>query len=606
MHTLKVRGIFFVAAMAFIAPAGVSAEEGTFLDLGPIVVSKAKIHLAHSYSLINGVSWPEHASLSEALAAFPLDLQSRSPKGDIQTDFSLRGSTFQGVLILVDGQRINDPQTAHHNSDIPLTKEDIERIEVIPGAGSSLFGPDAIGGAINIVTKKPTRNRAVFEVRGGRYQSDGQLFSISGKKDALGGRFSLERQESDGFRYDTGFRKVTASGSVSLDIPEGAFTLESGYQAKEFGAFDFYTPGKGFPSKERTETYLLNTGFSVTRGDILIKPNFLWRSHFDTFLLDESGLKSSLRNRHRSDVYTPGIYFKKEAGFLGSVGCGLEYGDEHISSSNLGNHARSHRSVFLDESKDATGRLSLGLSARFDDYDGFNRMCTGSLNAKYALTKDAGLVLGIQRSIRVPSFTELYYNDPTTSGDPGLSAEKALTYQLGFERKEKKLAYGLTFFLRREDDFIDWVKLDATQAQWTVRNITEADVYGIENYLKWDISRRIRLDSNYTYINRKIYGQGYSYKYGPSATPHLVNTSLCFDLPAGVQRIWLTYKKKPRRRGWLLVNASFIYNLPLKHAGDKKAELFCQVTNILNAEYQDIEGIPEPGRWVEGGLRFEW
>jgi len=572
------------------------------VDLETIVISKNKTHLLRPYSLeADSLENLPQDSPIETLSFLPLDLQSRSPKGSIQTDFSLRGSTFQGVLMLIDGQRINDPQTAHHNSDIPLTEEDIKRIEVIPGVSSSVFGPDAIGGAINIILKKPQSRKIILKLKGGQYQTGSGLFSISDKIDNLGIRLSLENQESKGFHYDTDFKKFTSTLNSSLDIPDGDFNISLGYQEKEFGAYDFYTPGLGYPSKEWTKTYLLNTGFNLVKEGLIIKPNFLWRRHYDKFMLDKTQRRSTYLNHHRTDIYTPNIYLQKEIGILGNAGLGLEYGEERINSTNLGKHNRKHKSIFMDESKDLNDKLSLGLSFRTDDFDSFDQAYTGSTNLRYRVSDGNYIHLGISRSMRIPSFTELYYSDPTTLGNASLSAEKSFNYQTGYDYKKEKLSAGFTFFFRQEEDFIDWIKRTPAQAKWQVENITKSqEVSGIENYLKFKIKPNLTLDSNYTYINKCINDRGYIYKYGPNYIKHLINNMFSFNLPFGVQTIELTYKKKPSRRGWFLLNTRLSYNL------NKTSQFFVEISNLLNVEYQEIEGIPQPGRWIEAGVRFEW
>jgi len=594
-------GILFLILSLLFNLSSIFANQESPLDLGPIVVSKSKIHLLNPYSLEFGNLTDTYSSSPiESLIFSPLDLQSRSLKEGIQSDFSLRGSTFQGVLLLLDGQRINDPQTAHHNADLPLTKEDIERIEVIPGVGSSLFGPDAMGGAVNFIVKKPKTKNMVLELSAGSHEAKSGIFSISDKIENLGFRFSLEREESDGFRYDTDFKKFTTRLDSSMDLPCGEFNLGMGYLEKEFGAYDFYTPGLGYPSKEWTKTYLFNTGIILDKEGLIIKSNFLWRRHYDKFMLDKTQIRTTYLNHHRTDIFTPNIYFQKEVEGVGRVGLGLEYGQEQINSTNLGMRNRKHRSIFMDESKDLTQRISFGLSGRWDDFDGFESIYTGSVNARYRLSKEDSLHFGISRNMRVPSFTELYYNDPTSIGNIGLAAEKALNYEIGYDYIKDGLSLGTTFFLRYEEDCIDWIKRTPTQTKWQVENITKGEVTGIESYLNLAFNKRFSLISNYTYINKSIDGQGYLYKYGANYIRHLVNTTLTFSLPFGTQGIGLTYKKRPQRDGWVLLQANLNYSL------NKHSQVFCKITNLLNVKYQEIKGIPQPGRWIELGLRFEW
>lgn len=601
MGKINRSGVFFVIIF-FCSIISGFCDSGNANDLERIVVTKSRICLLNDFSADSGqIASLPITSTVESLKFLPVDLQSRQLKSGVQTDFSLRGSNFQGVLMLLNGQRINDPQTGHHNSDIPLTKDDIELIDVIPGAGASVFGPDAIGGAINILLKKPTENKIVFEPRIGTHQSGSGLFSITQKKDNLGVRLSVEDSQSDGFRYDTDFKKLISSFISSLYLPNGDFTTSFGYEQIQFGAFDFYTPGSGYPSKEWTRTCLLNTGLNLDEGGFLIKPNFLWRRHFDKFMLDKTQIRSTYLNHHRTDMFTPNIYFQKEMNPLGRVGMGLEYGDEKITSTNLGKHVRQHNSIYLDDSKDLNPRISLGSSLRTDDYDSFDRAYTGSFDLKYKLTEQDFLSLGVSRSMRVPSFTELYYNDPTTIGDPNLCSEKTINYQLGVNKQKKNFSIGQTVFFRNEKDMIDWVKTTPAQAKFQVANITKDYVYGTEFSLRLKLNSFTSLDWNYTYVNKQVYdAQGYIYKYGRNYIKHLTSGVFSFNLPFGVQTLGFSFKKKPDRRGWFLLDTHLAYDF------NKHAKAFFNVTNLLNVEYQEIVGIPQPGRFMETGVRLEW
>jgi iron complex outermembrane receptor protein len=589
-------GGFLIAALLTIPRISFSYEE-RHQDLEPLVITRQKQFLLNAYStpcIQNSVF--DYQSGLESLSSLPVDLQSRSLKSGIQADFSLRGSTFQQVLILLNGQRINDPQTGHHNSDIPFTKEDIKKIEVIPGAGSSLFGSDAIGGAINLVLNPPKERKITWEFGAGNNRNGYELFSFSDKFKDLGLRVSVEDAQSEGFRYDTDYKKFTTSLGAYWQLPYGVWENNFGYQEKEFGAYDFYTPGKGYPSKEWTTTYLLNSGLTLNTGGLLIKPNFLWRRHFDKFALDK---RVDSYNNHHTDMFTPSIYLQKEAGLLGKVGLGLEWGQERIISTNLGKHNRDHKSIFMDDSLGIGQRWDLGFSLRLDDFSDFDKVYTGSSSAKFKLTDESALNFGISRSMRVPSFTELYYSDPTTIGNADLASEKAWNYQAGFEYKQEGFLSSFTFFLRQERKMIDWVRSPSI-LEWQARNFTRDNVFGVEYSLCKKINRILSLDANYTYTDKNIDNQGYLYKYGPNYAQHLVNTVFSLQLPFGRQEMGLEYKKRPGRRGWLLMNTGLNYNL------NKNSKIFLNSTNILNVEYQDIAGIPQPGRYIEAGLRLEW
>lgn len=600
MFSKKLKGIFFLLGVCFFAYQFVFAGDNT-VNLEPIVIHKDKAVLTQDYALKSrDIDNLPLNSPVEALSNLPVDLQSRSLKDGIQTDFSLRGSNFQGVLMLLDGQRINDPQTGHFNSDLPLTKEDIEKIEVMPGVGSSLFGPDAIGGAINFVTKAPDKPKMVLEFSGGQHYAQGGIFSVTQKCDNVGLRVSVERDKSDGFRYDTDFKKLTATINSLVNFADNEFKINLGYQNKEFGAFDFYTPGSGFPSREWTKTWLLDTGLNLnTEGGLSIKPNFLWRRHYDKFMLDETQIKSKYLNYHHSDMYTPSIYFKKNINYLGQLGLGLEYGREQIKSTNLGKHQRDHGSVFMDDLKEINSQVSLALSGRLDNFDSFGANGSGSATLKFNLTPQDALHLGVSRSIRIPTFTELYYSDPTTVGNPNLAAEKSLNYETGYEYKRENLSFGLIAFLRQESDAIDWVRHTPIE-KWAAQNINQAQFKGLETNFKISFNHFFSASSNYTYTDRHADDNGLLYKYGPTYSRHLVSAALIFNWLKFVQSFSFNYKKQPSRGGWFTINTRFSYNFY------PNAQLFMEADNLLAKEFSDIPGIPQPKRWIEGGLRFDW
>ena len=102
-----------------------------------------------------------------------LNLQARGGNG-VQTDLSIRGTTFEQSLVLLNGLRINDPETAHLNLDIAVPLEAISRIDVLHGSGSTFYGSDALGGAVNLITSQPTLTSIATKVGFGNFGSEEQ------------------------------------------------------------------------------------------------------------------------------------------------------------------------------------------------------------------------------------------------------------------------------------------------------------------------------------------------------------------------------------------------------------------------------------------------
>src|SRR5258706_4023904 len=126
-----------------------------------------------------------------------LDVRSRAPNG-IQADLSVRGGTFGQTLILVDGQRMNDAQSGHHNMDLPLPIEAISTIEVLRGSGSTMYGSDAVGGVVNIITRRPEASEFRLRTAVGNFGVNQQRGSLAVVRGALSEQLSFSRDFSTG------------------------------------------------------------------------------------------------------------------------------------------------------------------------------------------------------------------------------------------------------------------------------------------------------------------------------------------------------------------------------------------------------------------------
>src|SRR5262245_18478567 len=173
-----------------------------------------------------------------------VDVRARGPR--VQADFAIRGGSFGQTLVLVDGIRINDAQSGHHNSDFPLTLDDVERVEVLFGAGSSLFGADALGGTVNIITRAPDAATAGAMVVGQYGLAGGRARTAFGGP-RIAQSIAGEAVRSSGFDVDRDFE--TLAFSTRTDI--GSKTrVVFGFARKDFGANGFYGPS---PSRETTD-----------------------------------------------------------------------------------------------------------------------------------------------------------------------------------------------------------------------------------------------------------------------------------------------------------------------------------------------------------------
>lgn len=596
---LKTRcGIFFILSGFFLYTASALASETEpASELEQIIISKKSAGVS-GYADIKAEDIYGRQLFSN-LSAGGVDPQSRNPIADIQTDFSIKGSSFQQVLLLLNGRKINDPQTGHLSCDIPITKADISDIALISSADAISAGPDAIGGSIDFRTQRPIGDKALLEAAYGSFSTKSGIFSITQKKKQLAARFSLERVESDGWQDDTDFKKLTASLFSSLDLAAADIDYSFGYQEKEYGAFDFYTPGLGYPSKEWTKTFLSTLTADIQGDSFNLKPQMLWRRHYDKFMLDKTGVRTSYLNHSRTDILSPAINLEKYLEPLGTVNLGQEYAQEKINSTYSGKHTRNRLSTSLEQKK-TIGPLSLNITARFDHYDTFSEQGSGGIGLGYGLSEHDKLHFSFARNVRIPSFTELYYSDITTVSNENLSPEKAFIYELGYEHDKQnyKLDFGL--FVRQEQDLIEWVKRTPSDATWQAQNIRDAQIQGASLRWRLELNRDFGAVFNYVYTDRRLKKDSYSYKYGQNYTRHLFSSSLDYSCKIGRQSLVFNYKKKPNRDGWLTVDAHLNYNIASHYRA------FVNAYDIFNSAYQEIAGVPSPPRSVEFGVAIDW
>ncbi len=207
-----------------------------------------------------------------------LDLQERSPDG-VQTDLSIRGGSFGQTLVLLNGQRLNDAQSGHHDMDIPVPLDSVTRVEVMRGSGSSMYGSDATAGVVNIITAPPEGFEARVRIAAGNEGINQQRVSLSDTFGALSEQFTFSRDFSSGFIPDRDYRNLQLASTTHLMTAWGATDLTLAYMDHPFGADQFYGP---YPSWEDTKTWWVGGQQALGRKTTA---SFAYRRHSDLFVL---------------------------------------------------------------------------------------------------------------------------------------------------------------------------------------------------------------------------------------------------------------------------------------------------------------------------------
>ena len=615
------------------------------LDLEEVVVSAQKAPVIYSQlsRLITTIDEDEIklmpvTSVNELLENFSgVDIRQRGENG-VQSDISIRGGSFDQNLILLNGVNITDPQTGHHSLNLPVDLNSIERIEILEGPGSRIFGPNAFSGAINIITNQSEENYT----KAGFMAGDFGLFSgniASSYKIGHTKHFlSVSKSQSKGYIKNTDHDQYNVFYNSSYSSEIGNVDFQIGYTNKEFGANSFYTPA--YPDQfEQTKTTFTSLKFE-TGERIKLIPTVYYRRHQDRFELFryEPASWYTGHNYHLTDVY--GIKLDSRiSSKLGITSFGAELRSENIWSNVLGNltgdtipaigesegfytrnYSRTISNYFLEHSFSMGGfSLSAGFLASWVSENDFDFNIYPGVDLGYSFNKNIRAFATINKSLRLPTFTDLFYNGPSNIGNPDLKPEEAWSYEFGLKYQNKIMQSSISYFYRNASNVIEWVRPQnaVVTDKWKTQNLTKVETNGITlksifQLNKWSIDNIL---VSYAFLDQDAHADidtfetKYSLNYLKDNLIINVNQSLFknFDLSWSVryQDRAGSYLKYDSSRNEYIGNQEFepfwLVDAKLSYMF-KLVTVYTEASNIFNKEYTDIGNLEMPGRWFKAGF----
>lgn len=526
------------------------------------------------------------------------DVQRRGIDG-VQADFALRGGSFEQVIVLVDGIRVNNPQTGHHHGNIPVSLSDIERIEVLSGHGSSLYGSNGVGGVIHIITRNPAQTRTRLQIRGGSFGTAAAYASQSFSLLGMGHQVSYERNQSDGYRRDTDYQVNTFSYHFKTGGKRLNVNGRAGYQSKDFGANGFYAD---YPSRENIRSM---QGYIRTEwqpySKIFIQSSISANRHNDHFILDMER-PEWYQNDHTTDVYSADVQVNINSSSQWKTAAGFEMVQSELTSSVLGNHEQRTGSLYGETVYQISERSLLNGGVRLDHQPGQGLQVNPSLGMRYAIKSKLFWRLSGGRVFRIPNFTELYYQSPANTGNPDLKPESGWTWETGIIWQDDVLSATFTLFNRIESNHIDWIREGQDEA-WRVMNLSELDLWGVSASANWRMNNNTSLEIVYSGLSHN-YGEEEAMmkKYGDFALKQKIQFS-AETVWAGNLRHSLVFRLIQRRRTKSVLLFDAKWNYPFK-----KWTFFTEWKNIFNQKYEEISGVLMPGSHVITGFSrdIEW
>jgi iron complex outermembrane receptor protein len=559
---------------------------GTFTPVAETEIDRSLTVLETTDQELLHNNWVDYLELSPSL-----DQRQRAPN-DVQGDLSIRGSSFGQALVLLNGLRMDDVQSGHHDMDLPLPTELIQRIEVLRGAGSTLYGSDAMAGSVNVITATPEHTDLHLGAGVGNFGINQQSGSAALVWRKLDEQIDAERDFSSGFRADRDYRSLTLFSNTGVNTALGHSLLMLGYGDKPFGADQFYGP---FNSWERTKSWFAGVKQDLGKNTEF---DFGFRRHTDEFILLRNN-PSVYENNHidkswQADLRRHDQVTQNSALFYGAEGI-----HESITSNNLGDHDRSRGAVYLDYDVRALKRFSFSAGAREEIFSASHGEFNPTAAAGVWLKPSLKLKGSVSRAFRLPSYTDLYYTDPANIGNPFLRPERAWDYEGGLLWVPNARIKGeATIFERRDRDVIDYVRSSPT-SPYMAENIQKLNFTGVELSMEWRLPHNQQVQIAYTGLH------------GVQQSLSGLQTKYSFNYPSNDGVIaWngrLPGKFIARTRiGVVDRYASDPYALwdagIARQFGHVAAHLV--LSNISDTQYEEIQGVIMPGRSVVFGLDF--
>ena len=664
------KSIAVSALLLFSGIAAVEADEGVPKDSVPleaqqlslqevlVVSHKAEVN-SEAYRLITQVSQAEIEALpiqtvADILQYLPgVDVRTRGANG-AQADISMRGGTFDQVLVLLNGVPLSDFHTGHYALNIPVSTEMIERVEVLQGTSANLHG--AFSGAINMVTKttppQPSPQGREHDVRlkltagmnglvnpevAASIQKDEALFNLSAEYSRAEGYYAPRPTE----------KEATACRNSDFQLANIYFQtrwrgldVQAGAQWKDAGL----GMGYGFGSQDQfdaTRTAFASGRYEHRWGAWRLDAQAAYRANYDRYEWHrDQRLYGNFHFAQTASAALSAHYASK----IGTTSFGVSVRNENMHSTNLGDTInpdgqvpnvadfpladvrvldlvkggnRFHTNYYAEQTFYYAGlSASIGINGTYNTQ--FGHHLGGGANIGYEFKKAGTIYVNANRSLRMPTFTDLYYNAGNQLGNRNLKPEEAWLLSIGYKgnlsptlssREGGRFSWAVDWYYRWGKNIIDWVYVPTdTKRPFHAENQQQVNATGLELSLAYRLNEWLRcvsVDYAYTYLDLDLKEAGSRYL---DYLSHKLAIHLEHGIYKGLGASWtVRFQKREGQYNnaegevadyqpvWLLDGSVYWQNKYLRVSAD--------CTNMTNSRYYDYGGILQPGAWAKISIK---
>ena len=581
---------------------------------------------------IEGISAHSVNDLLKMVAG--VDVRQRGGFG-VQTDIGVNGGTEDQLTVLLNGINISNPHTGHLTMDLPVSVDDIERIEVIEGGASRVYGSQAFAGAINIVTKHEGKSMLGAHVNGGSYGTVAANANVNVVSGQFTNRISGGYTRSDGGTYNDDFNKANGYWNGTFHSDHFKAALQAGASTMNYGANTFY--GTGSTSQYEEDRRYLAAASAEYTGKVNVPAQVYWNRSLDHYVWWRNR-PEDYQNFHQTNVYGANVG-ANTSWALGKSAIGIELRRENILSTRLGKELdEKDQHKYKVPGHDAyykykDGRTNLGIYAEHNFIIENVTLSLGVL-ANHNTSVDGGmrfypgvdlswrlgevkLFASFNQSLRTPTYTDLYYNGPGLLGNSQLKPEKSTDWHLGMSYTGNAVSAQVKAFYRKGTDMIDWVKYEGAKVYSTANS--DIDNIGAEALVAMDLSniwsqqnilKNLTFGYCYNYKHRVNEEQAANYASRMTFLRHKLTASLSHNIIDHLSAQWY-FVLKNREGEFDNVKTGKTQSYGTFGTLDLKLQwqqprytLYVQGNNLTGHKYYDFANIQQPGFWFMGGVKM--